>query len=309
LGPPPRVLAVVTTLDKTLRTACEQRQLDPTGAQLIHHYSNAVYLLPREPAIARIATGSQSPARLRTTQTVTSWLGDRGFAATTPLPGVDLVEVDSTTSVTFWTYYPQPPAGTCDPLTSDYLGSLLHELHAAGEPPVELPPWTPLESLERVLSMPASGAALTPDDRDWLLGQVREVRAALTDSDWPLGYGLIHGDAWAGNLLWDTSTTPLRPVLCDWDRVSWGPREVDLIPTWHAAVRYGRDETWIQNFIKHYGYDLRDWDGYQPLLAMRDLAQLPGPIRRAANPPHAAALRQRLGAIRAGDRTMTWIAL
>jgi len=87
------------------------------------------------------------------------------------------------------------------------------------------------------------------------------------------------------------------------------PREVDLIPTRHAAVRYGRDEAWIQDFAKHYDYDLRDWAGYQTLLTMRDLAQIPGPLRRAANPPHAAALRQRLDAIRAGDRTATWIAV
>jgi aminoglycoside phosphotransferase (APT) family kinase protein len=102
------------------------------------------------------------------------------------------------------------------------------------------------------------------------------VRRELAELDWPLGEGLIHGDAWAGNLLWDTATTPPRAVVCDWDRVSWGPREIDLIPTWHAAVRYGRDEAWIQDFIKHYGYDLRDWAGYPTLLAMRDLAQLPG---------------------------------
>jgi hypothetical protein len=43
------------------------------------------------------------------------------------------------------------------------------------------------------------------------------------------------------------------------DSVSNGPREVDLIPTWHAAARYGRDETWIQAFVAEYGYDLRDW--------------------------------------------------
>ena len=135
------------------------------------------------------------------------------------------------------------------------------------------------------------------------------MRRELAELDWPLGEGLIHGDAWAGNLLWDTATTPPRAVVCDWDRVSWGPREIDLIPTWHAAVRYGRDEAWIQDFIKHYGYDLRDWAGYPTLLAMRDLAQLPGPLRRASNPPHAAALRQRLGSIRAGDRTATWVAL
>jgi hypothetical protein len=63
--------------------------------------------------IARIATDSETPERLRATQIITSWLGqDRDFAAATPLPGADLVEVDAATTVTFWTYYPQPAPGT-----------------------------------------------------------------------------------------------------------------------------------------------------------------------------------------------------
>ncbi|MFG1913041.1 hypothetical protein [Kribbella sp. NPDC048928] len=75
------------------------------------------------------------------------------------------------------------------------------------------------------------------------------------------------------------------------------------------GVRYGRDEAWIQDFVQHYGYELRDWAGYRTLLTMRDLAQIPGPLRRSSDsPPHAAALRQRLDAIRAGARTSTWIA-
>lgn len=301
---------MVTALDEALRAACEQRQLDPTGAELIHHYSNAVYLLPAEPAIARIAVGNESPERLRATQIVTSWLSrERGFAATTPLAGVDLVEIDPTTTVTFWTYYPQPTPGQGEPLTSAHLGQLLHDLHLTGWPPTPLQRWTPLESLERALLSTAGSDAISAEERQWITDRVSAVRAELSALDWPLGEGLIHGDAWAGNLMWDTISSPPRAILCDWDRVSWGPREVDLIPTWHAAVRYGRDESWIQDFITHYKYDLRDWSGYQTLLRMRDLAQLPGPLRRASNPPHAAALRQRLDALRSGDRTAIWIAL
>jgi hypothetical protein len=38
-----------SSVSKRAISGCEQRQLDPAGAQLIHHYSNAVYLLPAEP--------------------------------------------------------------------------------------------------------------------------------------------------------------------------------------------------------------------------------------------------------------------
>jgi thiamine kinase-like enzyme len=182
-------------------------------------------------------------------------------------------------------------------------------LHDLGEPPVALDAWKPLDSLERALNSTDAEPALSGQDRDWLHQRIRDVRVELAELDWPLGHGVIHADAWAGNLLRDTTASTERPILGDWDSVSHGPREVDLIPTWHAAVRYGRDEDWIQAFVAHYKYDLREWAGYDALMTMRDLAQLPGPIRRATNPPHAAALRQRLGAIRAGDRTSTWIAL
>lgn len=60
---------------------------------------------------------------------------------------------------------------------------------------------------------------------------------------------MIHGDAWAGNLLSAPETSPIGAVLGDWDWVSAGPREVDLIPTWHAAARYGKGASWVSDFI------------------------------------------------------------
>lgn len=43
---------------------------------------------------------------------------------------------------------------------------------------------------------------------------------------------------------------------------------------------------------------------------MRDLAQLPGPIRRARESnPHREALRERLDGLRSGDTTSAWRAL
>lgn len=297
-----------TPLADALTIACRRNGLDAAGAELIHHYSNAVYLLPAEPAIARIAVDADA-ARLRITQKVTAWLDTEGFAATTPLPHAELVEVDDHTCVTFWTYYPQPDPDRHEPFTSAHLGALIKALHSTGEPPAELADWIPLETLGRVLHTPAATAALNADERDWLIRRLDDLRVELRELSWPLGRGLIHGDAWAGNLLWNTTTHPATPLLGDWDSVSRGPREVDLIPTWHAATRYGRDEAWIKAFVDQYGYDLRDGAGYNVLLTMRDLAQLPGPIRRASSPPYAAVLRQRLGAIRAGDRTSTWVAL
>jgi aminoglycoside phosphotransferase (APT) family kinase protein len=290
---------------EALSRACEARGLDSAGAELIHHSSNAVYVLPRHAAVARVATDEADPDRPGRTYAVTQWLTARhGFGATAPLPGVEPVRIGGYT-VGFWQYYPQ--RSDIPGATSKELGRLLRSLHDLPTPEIELQRWAPLESLQGALLEDRTASAVSEEERAWLLSRVDEIRKALSELDWPLGIGLIHGDAWAGNLLWDNRTNPARPILGDWDWVGIGPREVDLIPTWHAAVRYGRDQTWVRNFIEAYGYDLSAWSGYRVLLDMRDLVQVTGPLRRAAaSAEHADRLRQRIDDIRAGNLTTSW---
>ena len=99
-------------------------------------------------------------------------------------------------------------------------------------------------------------------------------------------------------------------MLGDWDWVSTGPRDVDLIPTWHAATRYGKSASWISDFTSRYGYDLASWEGFPALMAMRDFVQLTGPIRRARDSaPHRQVLHERFDSLRRGDTTSVWTAL
>jgi Phosphotransferase enzyme family len=282
--------------------------LDTTGARLIHHYSNAIYLLPAHDAVARITFGSGAAERIARSQTITRWLVRQcEFPATEPLEDTNPVTVNGAV-VSFWNYYPQPQ--NAPPLTSAHLAALLRLLHQAGAPPVALPDWVPLESLHGTVQDPVLSAALTDDERTWVMGQITKVRGKIAGLDWPLGNGLIHGDAWAGNLLSSPEVPPVGAVLSDWDWVSTGPREIDLIPTWHATARYGKPTFWVSDFISQYGYNLGRWEGYPALMAMRDLVQLTGPIRRARHSePHRQALRQRLGSLRCGDTTTVWTAL
>ena len=60
---------------------------------------------------------------------------------------------------------------------------------------------------------------------------------------------MIHGDAWRGNLL----RKDQRVVLADWDTVSTGHREIDLIPTLQA-LRFGLCETRCDAFVAAYGW-------------------------------------------------------
>ncbi|MFD2419006.1 phosphotransferase [Amycolatopsis pigmentata] len=288
-------------LRNTIRRACELADLDAHGARLIHQYDNAVYLLPAENAVARLQQGAQVPNRAATSLGITRWLvDDHDFPATAPLPQSEPIAVDETTTATFWIYYPQRDNGHRP--TSGHLGELVRRLHNMPRPTIELPRWTPLSSLETALCAPSILTVMDSEDQRWLLDHIRHVRRELDGLDWPLGWGLVHGDAWAGNLLWNHAQGPECTVLGDWDSVCWGPREIDLIPSLHAARRYGRGPAWAQAFADAYGYDLSRWPGHVPLLAMRDLVQIAGPLRRAATEPVLAqALRQRIDGIRNDD--------
>jgi hypothetical protein len=291
-----------------MRQASAAVGLETTDARLIHHYSNAIYLLPVENAIARITYGHDAAERVTRSQAITRWLAEQHhFPATEPLDNTSPVIANGAV-VSFWTYYPQPE--NASPLTSAHLAALLHLLHRAETPPISLPTWVPLASLHATVHDPLLSAALTEDERSWITGRITEIRDKIGGLDWPLGTGLIHGDAWAGNLLSHPGVLPVGAVLGDWDWVSTGPREVDLSPTWHAAARYGKAASWVSDFTSQYGYDLGQWDGYPVLMAMRDLVQLSGPIRRAReSPPHRQALRQRLDSLRCGDTTSIWTPL
>jgi aminoglycoside phosphotransferase (APT) family kinase protein len=253
--------------------------------------------------------GPRAVRKAVTSTSVVGWLVcDHGYPATAPLPAAPPVVVDASTVVTFWVYYPQP--ADARPPSSARLARLLRTLHDLPPAPADLDVWVPLRSLcTAVREAPAAGV-LSPDDRDWLLTRIDAVRAALAALDWPLGHGLIHGDAWAGNLLRDTAAGPDAVVLADWDSVCRGPREVDLVPTWHAARRYGRGPAWADAFADVYGHDLAAWPGFETLYAMRDLVQLIAPLRRAPHDPILArVLYQRLAGIQRGDTTETWQAV
>jgi hypothetical protein len=96
--------------------------------------------------------------------------------------------------------------------------------------------------------------------------------------------GMIHGDAYRGNLLRDGH----RVGLADWDAVSTGPREVDLIPTLQAT-RFGLPDEQRDAFVAAYGQDIRSWDGYPVLRDIRALSTLTALLRDGTMTPPPGA--------------------
>jgi hypothetical protein len=273
-----------------LGDAAPRRGLDISGARLIRLFGTAVYHLPAADAVARIALATPGAVtRLATSVQVTRWLTETGFPTVEPIP-VDQPVTSHGCAVTFWRYLPQDGP---EPSPAD-LGHLLRQLHQLGPPSVALPAYRPLVSVRRAID---ASSAIDAEERAWLAGRCEHLLDAFDRLTFRFPAGLIHGDAWRGNLLRDRQ----RVVLADWDTVSTGPREIDLIPTLQAP-RFGLPEDQRDEFIAAYGHDIRSWDGYPVLREMRELSTLSAILRDGhANAAAQHELRVRLRSLRTGD--------
>ncbi len=276
-----------------LRQAAECCGLDPRGARLIRLFATAVYHLPAAVAVARIAlvTSPDTVTRLATSVAITRWLSATGFPVVQPLP-VDQPVTSHGCAVTFWRYLPQEGAGP-QPGPAD-LGVLLRRLHRLEPPPVPLPVYQPLVSVRQAIE---SSCAIGEDERAWLRDCCSRLLNAYGRLSFSLPPGMIHGDAWHGNLLRDGH----RVVLADWDAVSTGPREVDLIPTLQGP-RFGLPDDQRDAFIAAYGHDIRSWDGYPILRQIRELSTITALLRDGHIDVGARReLQLRLRSLRTGD--------
>jgi Ser/Thr protein kinase RdoA (MazF antagonist) len=288
-----------------LTTACEQAGLDHGDAHLIREHSNTVYLLPSESAVVRISRNEHRGLRARASLEITRWLSTCGVPVTEPLID-EAIDVDEAT-VTVWRYYPQDGRGE-PPMRA--LGAILARLHALPAPP-DLPDYPPLAGFLTTLADPQYRHVLAPDDLIWLDERAHHLLNRYRDHDFDtgLGVGLIHGDPYAGNCLWDGD----RVVLGDWDEVSIGPRAHDLAVACHD-VRFGASEQDLAGFRDAYGIgwdQFRASDGATILSGMRDLHTLTGYLRRTAHGdgPAARELAHRLHTLRTPADNTVWHAL
>jgi hypothetical protein len=145
---------------------------------------------------------------------------------------------------------------------------------------------------------------LPDSDRDWLKCRADELVAAFQSTDFPLGTGLVHGDAHSENAVLDHDEW----VLIDWDNTAIGPRELDLVG---GLPDHFHETDWDRTqFAEAYGYNLLDWPGWVLLRDITELHSVSSYIRLAPDKPAAAAeLRHRAQSLRTGDRAVVWRAI
>lgn len=261
-----------------LEEACALAGFNPAGAEPIRIAENEIWRLPGK-VVVRIARAGQWKAAVREVR-VARWLADNGVPAVRALPVEQPVEAVGR-PVTFWVELPPHEIGTVRDVVA-----LLKQLH-----PLPVPDF-PLDRLSpfvRVAERIEAATSLSKDDREWLRGRHAELREWWEHRPAGLPECVVHGDAWVGNV----PRTADGPLLLDFERVSIGPPEWDLVSTAVKMTTTGAvTRAEYEEFCALYGTDVTQWEGYELLAGARELRMTTYAAQHAATRPEWQAEAQ-----------------
>jgi aminoglycoside phosphotransferase (APT) family kinase protein len=252
----------VAVAKDVLNTACDAVSFDSSDARLIRLGENALFHLPAESVVVRIARTMNYWDDALNEVSVSRWLADSQFPAARVSKVTQPISV-SGHPVTFWQYI-NGREGDREDIA--LLGGLLRRLHQLPRPTTfELPNEN---ILGRVRSR-IEGATVSARDKDFLLNRFEELAAEVSHLDYPLAPAPTHGDAHTGNLMVHDG----QSTLIDFERFAWGQPEWDLSMT---ATEYQTAGWWTESeyarFAEAYGYDIMSWvEGFPTLLAVHEI--------------------------------------
>ncbi|GAA3805155.1 aminoglycoside phosphotransferase family protein [Sphaerisporangium flaviroseum] len=279
-----------------LAAVCAATGLDPGGAELIKFTNNAVFRLRGAPVVVRIAGSTAARERAATVVGVARWLAGHDFPAVRLLAGLEQPISLHGQVITLWERVPEtgPRPDGAD------LAVLLKRLHRLPGPPPDLPEWRPINEVRQRLAEPED---LATGDHAFLLDQCDQVEKELAGLRFRLPRGVIHGDAFLGNVIPGTR----GPVLCDFDGTTIGPREWDLTPVAVGRLRLDYTTDDHAMLARRYGVDITEWDGFPVLRRLRELKLVTSvlPILRS-NPGIRPQWEHRMRTFKAGDLTARW---
>lgn len=222
---------------------------------LLRFGNNAVFQVGQR-CVIRVARPTTAPETTRREVEIATALAAADVPVVRPaqLPTEQPLEANGGRA-TVWEYVPSD-----GPPSYQQFGQLVRQFHdrtAALELPV--PSWQPLATARQRLDVLA--AHYPPDDILLLEEWYRRIEAELDELQPVLPVGVIHGQAERGNALVHHD----QAVFLDFERVSRGPREWDLIDTAVSTLRFNQPRDNYQEFANAYGYDVLDWQGF-PIL-------------------------------------------
>lgn len=264
---------------QVLRAACSVAGLNIEHARLIRFGENALFHLPKDSVVVRIARGMDYWADSTKEVNVACWLTQINF------PAAKVYDVPQPVSigghpVTFWCFIAGRPGDRRDIAT---LGSILRRLHATPPPKTfDLPPE---DILGRVRGR-IVGAMIPLTDKSMLLQRLCYLQAEIRDLRYPLNPAPTHGDAHSENLIIHDG----QPVLIDFERFAWGQPEWDLAmtATEYLTAKWWTDDEYGQ-FVDAYGYDVTSWtEGFDVLRAVHELKMTTWLMQNVAESPEIA---------------------
>lgn len=248
-----------------------------------------------EGVVVRVGRDAELLPRARHELRVATWLEKEG------VPAVRAADAEARLvdghPVTRWRRLPASvrPAAPAD------LAALLRQVHALPEPPFELPRRELLGGVERWLRL--AGDTVPPEDAAFLRER-RDRLAALIPGLTPhLPIGPVHGDALPRNV----HVGPGGPLLVDLETFSSDLREHDLVVMALSRDRYGLPADGYADFVRTYGWDVREWDGCRVLRDARETASCAWVAQHApGNPAARAEFGRRIASLRDADPEVRW---
>lgn len=246
--------------------------------------------------VVRIGRGPELADRAEQELRVADWLAEQGVPAVRSAHpgGVTLVEGHP---LTYWRRLPDAvrAAGPAD------LAGLLRQVHALPRPPFALPPRRLLSGVERWLRL--AGDAVPAGDAAYLRARRDDFEAAVTELVPALPPGPLHGDALPRNVL----VGPDGPVLLDLETFADDLREHDLVVMDLSRDRYGLGEEAYAEFVRAYGWDVREWEGHAVLRGARETASCAWVAQHApGNPAARREFARRVASLREGETGVRW---
>lgn len=246
--------------DEILAAACGRAGLSAAHAQLLSAGENHVYRLPGG-VIARVSKPGQEQAASREVFLGT-WLNANGVRAVQPHTALQVEQpiVVEDHPVTFW-----HDVGDHRPGTPREVAAALKQLHSLPVPSEMTTQVAPFVRLEERIT---AATWLPAADRTWLLARLDHLQAGWGNRPRGLPDSVIHGDAWAGNVV---STTGGVTFL-DLERCTIGPPEWDLTSTACRVTSYSTlSAEDYDDYCQAYGRDVTQWEGFDLLRDIREL--------------------------------------
>ena len=291
----------------TARALCETLGLKSENLYLMRVAMNALVHLPLEGVVLRFHHSTRTESQIRLELHFAQFMGENGVPSIQPDSRFSVPLSYDGHFVTVWRYY-QPSERPTN--TFKLFGGLLKEIHQLSRnflsslpDEMSVPNYDPLRVIRTRLNVShSSGDSEVTSYQHDLLEIMKKVTPEVESAKFIFPETILHGDAHTGNVLWNGD----QLYLLDFENVSIGPSDFDLIPTCIIKRRF-KPETDLEGFLKAYRHDLRYEAIDNALLRLRELFMLAWLYSSIPNSQTAKnELGRRIKTIQSNDDGALW---